>query len=58
MFDTGYGPLVSSLLTKLYEIPFARRVADRFCIKEKRQLVAGGAIGELNEELVWRHLTV
>jgi len=22
------------------------------------RLVAGGAIGELNEELVWRHLTV
>ncbi len=40
------------------KLPFARRVADRFCIMEKGRLVAGGAIGELDEDLVRRHLTV
>ncbi len=40
------------------KLPFARRVADRFYIMEKGRLVAAGAIGELDEELVRRHLTV
>lgn len=40
------------------KLPFARRVADRFCLMERGRLVAGGAIGELNEGLVRRHLTV
>jgi urea transport system ATP-binding protein len=40
------------------KLPFARRVADRFCLMERGRLVAGGAIGELHEELVRRHLTV
>ncbi|MGH8478084.1 MAG: urea ABC transporter ATP-binding subunit UrtE [Gammaproteobacteria bacterium] len=40
------------------KLPFARRVADRFYLMERGRLVAGGAIGELHEELVRRHLTV
>jgi urea transport system ATP-binding protein len=40
------------------KLPFARRVADRFCLMERGRLVAVGAIGELNEGLVRRHLTV
>ena len=40
------------------KLPFARRVADRFSLMERGRLVAGGAIGELNEGLVRRHLTV
>ena len=40
------------------KLPFARRVADRFCLMERGRLVASGAIGELNEGLVRRHLTV
>lgn len=40
------------------KLPFARRIADRFCLMEKGRLVAGGAIGELHEGLVRRHLTV
>ncbi|MGH8564985.1 MAG: hypothetical protein ACREXW_13235 [Gammaproteobacteria bacterium] len=40
------------------KLPFARRVADRFCLMERGRLVAGGAIGEMHEELVRRHLTV
>ncbi|MGQ0591620.1 MAG: ABC transporter ATP-binding protein [Gammaproteobacteria bacterium] len=40
------------------KLPFARRVADRFCLMERGRLVAGGAIGGLDEDLVRRHLTV
>ncbi|MGH8577191.1 MAG: urea ABC transporter ATP-binding subunit UrtE [Gammaproteobacteria bacterium] len=40
------------------KLPFARRVADRFHLMERGRLVAGGAIGEMHEELVRRHLTV
>ena len=36
------------------KLPFARRVADRFYLMERGRLVAGGAIGELNEGLVRR----
>ncbi len=40
------------------KLPFARRVAHRFCIMEKGRTVADGAMSELNEELISRHLTV
>ena len=40
------------------KLPFARRVADRFSIMEKGRLVAGGAMAELDEELVAAHLSV
>lgn len=40
------------------KLPFARRVADHFCIMEKGRTVANGEIGALDDELVQRHLTV
>jgi urea transport system ATP-binding protein len=40
------------------KLPFARRVADRFYLLERGSVVATGAIGELSEELVQRHLVV
>lgn len=40
------------------KLAFARRVADCFHIMEKGRVVAGGAIGELDDELVRRYLTV
>jgi urea transport system ATP-binding protein len=40
------------------KLPFARRVADRFFLMERGSVVASGAMGELSEELVQRHLAV
>jgi len=40
------------------KLGFVRRVARRFAIMEKGRIVAGGSIGELDDELVHRHLTV
>jgi urea transport system ATP-binding protein len=40
------------------KLPFARRVADRFYLLERGSVVAAGAIAELSEELVQRHLVV
>jgi urea transport system ATP-binding protein len=40
------------------KLPFARRVASDFVILDKGRAVAKGAIGELSDELVRRHLTV
>lgn len=40
------------------KLPFARRVADRFCILDRGRAVASGAIGQLNDELVHDYLTV
>ncbi len=40
------------------KLPFARRVASDFRILEKGRCVAGGAIGELTDELVRAHLSV
>lgn len=40
------------------KLPFARRVADRFCILDRGRRVAAGAMGELGEDLVQRYLTV
>lgn len=40
------------------KLPFARRVADRFYLLERGSVVAAGAIGELSEDLVQRHLVV
>lgn len=40
------------------KLPFARRVASDFAILDKGRLVARGAIGELSDEMVRRHLTV
>ncbi|MCK0714511.1 urea ABC transporter ATP-binding subunit UrtE [Chromohalobacter sarecensis] len=40
------------------KLPFARKFADRFTIMDRGQTVAGGEIGELDDDLVKRHLTV
>lgn len=40
------------------KLPFARRVAGDFCIIEKGRAVATGAMGELGDELVQKHLSV
>ncbi len=40
------------------KLPFARRVASEFCILDKGRSVASGAIDELNDEYVRKHLTV
>jgi len=40
------------------KLPFARRVADRFCILDRGRHVAAGEINELNDDLVKQYLTV
>ncbi|HTV78213.1 MAG TPA: urea ABC transporter ATP-binding subunit UrtE [Steroidobacteraceae bacterium] len=40
------------------KLPIARRVADHFHMLDKGRLVISGAIGELSDELVRKHLTV
>ena len=40
------------------KLPFARRVASRFCILDRGRKVAEGAIAELDDGLVREHLTV
>jgi urea transport system ATP-binding protein len=40
------------------KLPFARKVADRFCIMDRGRAVASGAMEELGEEMVKQYLTV
>jgi urea transport system ATP-binding protein len=40
------------------KLPFARRVANEFCILEKGRSVARGAINELTDDVVRAHLSV
>jgi urea transport system ATP-binding protein len=40
------------------KLPFARRVADRFCILDRGRKVAEGAMAALDDGLVREHLTV
>lgn len=40
------------------KLPFARKVADRFCLLDRGRAVASGAMPELNEELIQQYLTV
>jgi urea transport system ATP-binding protein len=40
------------------KLPFARKVADRFCIMDRGRMVATGAMPELSDDLVKRYLTV
>jgi urea transport system ATP-binding protein len=40
------------------KLPFARRVASDFHVLEKGRRVAGGAIGDLTDDVVHRHLSV
>ena len=39
-------------------VNFARRAAQRFVIMEKGQIAADGAVGDLTDELVHRHMAV
>jgi urea transport system ATP-binding protein len=40
------------------KLPFARRVAERFFLMDRGAVVASGAMGELSDELVRKHLAV
>ncbi len=40
------------------KLPFARKVADKFCIMDRGRTVATGAMGELTDAMVKRYLTV
>ena len=40
------------------KLPFARKVADRFCLLDRGRAVASGTMSELNEELIQQYLTV
>jgi urea transport system ATP-binding protein len=40
------------------KLPFAKRVADRFCIMDKGRVVAGGSIDKLDDQLAADYLTV
>jgi urea transport system ATP-binding protein len=48
---------VSVLLVE-QKLPFAKRVADRFFLMDRGAIVARGAMAELHEDLVKRHLAV
>jgi urea transport system ATP-binding protein len=40
------------------KLPFARRVADRYCIMDKGRLLSSGAIEDLDDDLARTHLSV
>lgn len=40
------------------KLPFARRVADRFCVMDKGRVVASDAMDQLNDDLVRQYLSV
>jgi urea transport system ATP-binding protein len=40
------------------KLPFARRVADRFCIIDRGRRVAAGEMSELSDQVVSKYLTV
>ncbi|MCB1803100.1 MAG: urea ABC transporter ATP-binding subunit UrtE [Gammaproteobacteria bacterium] len=40
------------------KLPFARKLADRFCLLDRGRSVATGAMPELNDELIKKYLTV
>ncbi len=40
------------------KLPFARKVADRFCILDRGRHVAAGEMGQLDDELIRQYLTV
>lgn len=40
------------------KLPFARKLADRFCLLDRGHAVAGGPMDELSDELIGEYLTV
>ena len=47
-----------SVLLVEQKLPFARRVADTFCIMDRGRTVAEGKMPDLNDDLVRQHLVV
>jgi urea transport system ATP-binding protein len=47
-----------TLLLVEQKLPFARKVASGFCIMDRGRSMATGAMSELTDELVTKHLTV
>jgi urea transport system ATP-binding protein len=47
-----------SVLLVEQKLPFARRVADTFCIMDRGRTVAEGKMADLGDDLVRRHLVV
>ncbi len=40
------------------KLPFARRVADRYCVMEKGRVISSGALDDLDDRLIRTHLSV
>ena len=40
------------------KLPFARKVADRFCLLDRGRAVAAGEMTEMNDDLIQQYLTV
>jgi urea transport system ATP-binding protein len=40
------------------KLPFARKVADRFCLLDRGRAVAAGEMAEMNDDLIQQYLTV
>ncbi len=40
------------------KLPFARKVADRFCLLDRGRVMATGAMSELSDDLIQQYLTV
>jgi urea transport system ATP-binding protein len=40
------------------KLPFARKVADRFCIMDRGRNVAVGDMDQLSEDMIKQYLTV
>jgi urea transport system ATP-binding protein len=47
-----------SILLVESKLPFARRVAERFFLMDRGSIVAAGAMSDLGDDLVRKHLTV
>jgi urea transport system ATP-binding protein len=39
-------------------LPFARRVAQQFCLMDRGRTVSAGSMAELTDTLIQRHLVV
>lgn len=47
-----------TILLVEHKLPFARRVADRFCIMDRGRAVKAGDMAELDDDVVAKYLTV
>jgi ABC-type branched-subunit amino acid transport system ATPase component len=46
-----------TILLVEHQLPFARHLADRFCLMDKGRSVANGTLGQLDEGLIDTYLT-